>query len=86
MRRRILKSTLIGILLTLLVVSLGYAAPPPPASLIEISATANEEMLPAVAYSTTLVTPISLPMRMTIMSWCASTIRRGKHSSHPPMT
>ena len=53
MRRRILKSTLLGIVLTLLVVSLGYAAPPPPASLIKISTTANEEMLPAVAYSTT---------------------------------
>ena len=53
MRRRILKSTLIGILSALLVVSLGYAAPPPPTSLIEISTTANEEMLPAVAHSST---------------------------------
>ena len=51
MRRRILKSTFIGILLTFLVVSLGYAEPPTPTSLIEISATANEEMLPAVAHS-----------------------------------
>ena len=52
MKRRITYPIILAIMVTLGVTSLSQAVPPPPSSLIEISATSSNEILPAVAFST----------------------------------